>query len=138
MTHQAQLSDRRRFLGVFLVWCYRVIKYFYRLPIAFFTCRTIQYNVLVTVSHQEDSIVWKITVLACLLWIGGCAGATPGPYSNLWTQCVEAEGWGLSWFTAYGPANFGYLKWRRNVQCEKTSPGVPVIPVPPVGLKLVY
>ena len=55
--------------------------------------------------------------LAVILALSGCS--TPAGQASFWTECVRANGYGLSMFTPYGPVNFGYLTWERNVNCDK-------------------
>ena len=61
----------------------------------------------------------------------GCAGFTPGPYPNFWSECVKLNGWGVSWISPYGPLNVGYVTWERNVECPKDiSQNLIAIPKP--------
>ncbi len=65
-------------------------------------------------------------LIVSLLLLSGCAGFTPGPEANFWTQCLKISGYGFTMGTAYGPFNLGVLTYERNVECKSdiTPPNV--------------
>lgn len=56
------------------------------------------------------------------LMLSGCS--TFDPYSRdqlgFWSQCIEADAWGLSGVTQFGPWNVGAITWKRNVACDES------------------
>jgi hypothetical protein len=58
-----------------------------------------------------------VSLLFALPWVNGCA--TKSDENSFWSQCIKANGYGLSMFSPYGPFNFGYLTYERNANCTK-------------------
>jgi hypothetical protein len=61
-------------------------------------------------------------ILAVLFALSGCSALDSYDRDTIgfWSQCVEAEAYGLSGFNQFGPMNLGYIKWRRNIACDES------------------
>jgi hypothetical protein len=57
-----------------------------------------------------------IAVFACV----GCASHYSRDQIGFWDQEVTFTGWGFTMATPYGPFNFGYLQWQRNIEKNLT------------------
>ena len=62
----------------------------------------------------------RLALLAASLLLAGCSE------SPFWHQCIKANAYGFSMFTAYGPFNLGYVYYERNVACDTDA--IPVHP----------
>lgn len=68
----------------------------------------------------STSCKMRVALLLVSLALAGCAT------SPFWQQCIKANAYGFSMFTAYGPFNLGYVFYERNVNC-----GADAIPIHP-------
>jgi len=63
-----------------------------------------------------------VSLIAALLYLSGCS--TLDSYDRdtigFWSQCVEAEAYGLSGFNQFGPMNLGWISWKRNIACDES------------------
>ena len=68
----------------------------------------------------------NLIIAACLLLFLSLNGCISYPRSEIgfWQQHVEATAWGFTMVTPYGPFNFGYLSWNRNVK-DAADPAKP-------------